>query len=435
MKHVRFFILTILIPLLFTSCLADYLNEKFGYSAPIYVSYESKFGQVPSRKLINKGTGLTSEYLPVLYASDNEFEGWYMDSNFKDAAQEGYVVNESITLYAKWKYDDTKYQQTQYVYEVHFCLFDADNTDYGFVYHSEYTQSFDSEAKAKALICYFNGYEYIPDADATYTSYDSYTNGQLTKLVTVIEKHYYKTHIQAGSFKETYYYLSGYPDFTYTFYITDYAPELSSLTDYPAPPNVCLHLENCYGLTEIPTSAFASKNWLREIYLPSSITKIDSLAFGYCYNLRYIQLEYGITEIGTSSFNKCTSLESIFIPDSVTTINNYAFSNCTSLIDVSLPEFITKIPANCFEYCTSLESIKIPKQVEEIITYSFNNCDSLSSIYLPASLKKISAYAFKDCPLLTDVYYEGTAVPTTLQILDDTINAIKGTENWHNGSY
>ena len=96
-------ILSLLLPLLFTSCLADLLNEKFGYTAPIYVSYKSEYGETPSRKLIEKGTALTSEYLPEIYADDNVFEGWYMDDDFKEPAQEGYIVNQSLTLYAKWK--------------------------------------------------------------------------------------------------------------------------------------------------------------------------------------------------------------------------------------------------------------------------------------------------------------------------------------------
>ncbi len=433
-KHICI-ILSLLLPLLFTSCLADYLNEKFGYTPPIYVSYKSQYGDVPGRKLIEKGGALTSDYLPTMYYSGNEFEGWYMDDNFNELAQEGYIVNQSLTLYAKWKYGDSRYQTPKYSYEVHFCFFDADNSSRGFEYRSEYTQTFDSREVAESFSYSFAGYEYIPGADATYSSYDSYTDGQLTKQITIIEKRYYKTHIYADGFKETGYYLSQYSDYTFTFYLMDYAPDLLNLVTGRTPPTTYLHLENCNGLTEIPSSAFANMTWLKEIYLPSSIGKIDSMAFAFCTNLRYIQMEYGITELGVSSFKQCSSLETIYIPDSVTSLGNYNFSSCSSLSYISLPEFITEIPANCFEYCSSLESIKIPKHTDKILTYAFMNCSSLKSVYLPSSLTKINSEAFKNCSVLTDVYYEGGAIPTNLTINDSTINGIKGTDNWHWNGY
>ena len=41
MKHRALFILTFAFSLLFTSCLADMLNEKFGYAPPIVITYEA----------------------------------------------------------------------------------------------------------------------------------------------------------------------------------------------------------------------------------------------------------------------------------------------------------------------------------------------------------------------------------------------------------
>ena len=432
----RFLVLfTIVFSLLFTSCLADYLNEKFGYTPPIYVSYKSQYGDVPDRKLIEKGGALTSDYLPVMYYSGNEFEGWYLDDNFNELAQEGYIVNQSLTLYAKWKYGDSRYQTPKYSYEVHFCFFDADNSSRGFEYRSEYTQTFDSREVAESLAYSFAGYEYIPGADISYTGSETYTDGQLTSQVIIIEKKYYKTHIDSYNFKEIGYYLSQYTDYNFTFYLMDYAPDLLNLVTGRTPPTTYLHLENCNGLTEIPASAFYHASWLGEIYLPSSIEKIDNMAFAYCSKLKCIWIEYGVTEIGAGAFNQCTSLESISVPDTVTSLGNSSFANCTSITSATLPDYITEIPLYCFENCESLESIKIPKQVEKISSYSFRDCSSLKAVYLPFSLKMISSDAFENCLVLTDVYYEGGAIPTTLTINDSTINGIKGTNNWHWNGY
>ena len=416
-------ILSLLLPLLFTSCLADLLNEKFGYTAPIYVSYKSQYGDVPDRKLIEKGGALTSDYLPVMYYSGNEFEGWFLDDNFSNLAQEGYIVNKSITLYAKWKYGKSKYQAPVYSYEVHFCFFDADNSSRGFEYRSEYTQTFDSREVAESLAYSFAGYEYIPGADTTYSSYDSYTDGQLTKQITIIEKKYYKTHIYADSFKDTYYYLSSYPDFNYTFYITDYAPNLASLTDYAVPSNIILNLENCYGLTEIPSSAFENKAWLKEIYLPSSIGKIDTEAFYSCINLETVSLRDGITEIGDYAFYICNALNTINLPDSITTIGDYAFQGCYSLTEIILPPSIDTINKSSFAYCTSIGTIKIPSSVSLIRQQAFMGCTSLKNVYLPLSLNEIEAAAFSSCGNLTNIFYAGAATDRgNITILDSTLS-------------
>ena len=384
-------ILSLLLPLLFTSCLADLLNEKFGYTAPIYVSYKSEYGETPSRKLIEKGTALTSEYLPEIYADDNVFEGWYLDDDFKEPAQEGYIVNKSITLYAKWKYGKSKYQAPVYSYEVHFCFFDADNSSRGFEYRSEYTVTFDNRESADALIYTFDGYEYITGADATYTSYENFSDGILTKQITVIEKRYYKTHIQAGSFKEAYMYLAGYPDYDYTFYITDYTPDLTQFSNING-VNAILHFEDCHGLTEIPGYTFTSCQWLKEIYLPQNISKIGYSAFHNCANLKLIDT-YSIVA------------------------RNFS------------------IEQNAFSYCSSLKTFMIPYSLSKIEQETFSNCTNLESIRIPSSVTEIVEGAFSACPNLRDVYYQGDSIPSTLQINDTTINAIKGTENWHFGQY
>ena len=384
-------ILSLLLPLLFTSCLADLLNEKFGYTAPIYVSYKSEYGETPSRKLIEKGTALTSEYLPEIYADDNVFEGWYMDDDFKEPAQEGYIVNKSITLYAKWKYGKSKYQAPVYSYEVHFCFFDADRAYNGFEYHSEYTATFDNRESADALIYTFDGYEYITGADATYTSYENFSDGILTKQITIIEKRYYKTHIQAGSFKEAYMYLAGYPDYDYTFYITDYTPDLTQFSNING-VNAILHFEDCHGLTEIPGYTFTSCQWLKEIYLPQNISKIGYSAFHNCANLKLIDT-YSIV---ASNFS---------------------------------------IEQNAFSYCSSLKTFMIPYSLSKIEQETFSNCTNLESIRIPSSVTEIVEGAFSACPNLRDIYYQGDSIPATLQINDTTINAIKGTENWHFGQY
>ena len=442
MKQIRFFILTIFVPLLFTSCLADYLNEKFGYTAPIYINYHSDHGTTPERKQIKPGTALTLDYLPELTPSKDEaayeFAGWYLDKELFNPAIEGYVVNETITLYANWKYDSSKdpnyYQpDIEYTYFVQVRLFNPELDVVGFMVNDEYSFINNDFEVANSFCPYISEYEYIPTADTSFFAGDYYIHDMLYHNVMIIQKSYYKTAFSTAYFGNFANYLKDFGDYTYNIFITDYSPDLMVFS-YSNAPKAIVHLEGCNGLTEIPANAFYNCYWLTEIYLPNAIGKIDTNAFYGCGNLRYIEIPYGLTEIGSQAFFGCSSLNSIIIPYSVTSLGQATFECCSNLHDISLSMSITKIPLYCFAECSNLTSIKIPKQTTEIKSYSFDNCTSLTEIYLPFSLTNIYN-AFNSCNNLSTVYYEGTYIPTTLVINDEKINAIKGTDNWIWGGY
>ncbi|MBP5601587.1 MAG: InlB B-repeat-containing protein [Treponema sp.] len=103
MKYRHFFILSLFISLLFTSCLADSLNKKFGYSTPVYITYHSEYGTEPARIKISTGSNLTSAELPSLTAENKEFDGWFLEESFQTRINTGYTINKNIDLYAKWR--------------------------------------------------------------------------------------------------------------------------------------------------------------------------------------------------------------------------------------------------------------------------------------------------------------------------------------------
>lgn len=443
MKKHSLVILSLLLPLIFTSCLADYLNEKFGFTVPVSINYSSPFGNVPARKKVTPGTELTAQDLPKLYTKENEdeneFLGWFLDDNFSLPAYEGYIVNEDITLYAQWKYQPAKYSQNDTLYSLQFSLFNPDNGSYGFDEHIDPGRYFDSLQQAMDYSGYIENnetykyYEYIPEIPDLNNYYVDYSY-EPAKTIYIIEKRYYKTHFSADNLIHTNRYLPNLDNYTYNFYFTDYAPDLTQFT-YTDGVNANLHLEDCRGLTEIPANAFFSCKWLKEITFPENISKIDSSAFWNCLNLKQINLNQGITEIGNSAFCNCISLESIELPDSVTTIESSAFSSCTSLKAIDIPPNITKITNSCFNSCTQLEFIKIPKGATTIEVSAFIDCLSLKEVYFPSSLTSIASDAFKNCDNLNTVYYEGTTLPADFECNDDTINSILGTSNWQFGTY
>ena len=82
----------LVIPLLFTSCLADALNKKFGYQVPVYVYYSSEQSSAPAKRKIPTGQPLADEDLPSLEAQGWIFGGWYSDKEYTSKMESGIVL-------------------------------------------------------------------------------------------------------------------------------------------------------------------------------------------------------------------------------------------------------------------------------------------------------------------------------------------------------
>lgn len=65
-----------------------------------------------------------------------------------------------------------------------------------------------------------------------------------------------------------------------------------------------------YGVTVIPTSAFAYKN-ITKVSIPNSVTEIKDAAFTECSNLSEVTMPDSVRSIGSSAFCNCTSLKEI----------------------------------------------------------------------------------------------------------------------------
>lgn len=99
------------------------------------------------------------------------------------------------------------------------------------------------------------------------------------------------------------------------------------------------------------------------------------------------------------AFSDCTALKSVYIPDSVTEIESLSFSYCTALTDVRLSENLKSLPTGCFRKCTSLTEVSIPESITEI-GGAFSGCTALEKVDFPANVTEVSAYAFKDTPFM-----------------------------------
>lgn len=140
--------------------------------------------------------------------------------------------------------------------------------------------------------------------------------------------------------------------------------------------------------TAISEKAFFNDKQLTSLSLPSSVERVDSLAFEGASNLKTITFSdsgKGLKKIGSLAFKDCSSLESIDLSNAeITEIPVRAFENCTSLKSIKLPSTVTKIADNAFAGCSNLEEIKGLEQckISELSATAFDGCVRLKDINL-----------------------------------------------------
>lgn len=187
-------------------------------------------------------------------------------------------------------------------------------------------------------------------------------------------------------------------------------------------------------------SCFEKNEYIREVYLPPSITtisercfknctnlekinlnhiiKIDKEAFNGCENLANINLEnledvrllafnrcYKIKEvispklnyIGTFAFEYCTNLEAVETSNNLKNINANAFRCCYNLSQINSSDNLEEICIGAFEGCKSLYSFTFPNKLKEIGTNAFNESGLRGNLFLPDSLEEIKEQAFAGC--------------------------------------
>ena len=153
-------------------------------------------------------------------------------------------------------------------------------------------------------------------------------------------------------------------------------------------------------VTTIVEKGFSDCAALKEIVVPSGVTKISSFAFSNCKALETIDLSDTVTEIGKYAFSGCLALADVAIPNSVEQIGTHAFSFCKKLKDITLSDELQKIADYTFYNCTALESVSIPDSVRVIGDRAFENCLFLSKVEIGSGVTEINNFAFYACPSL-----------------------------------
>ena len=202
----------------------------------------------------------------------------------------------------------------------------------------------------------------------------------------------------------------------------------------------CLDLSNCsmvaggepyyyYNTTpiyqkenEISRYAFGYCSSLKQIVLPSTITRIGPQAFFECGNLEIVAIRSDIKEIGRSAFYNCMKLTQVNLPDGIQFVDDYVFYNCKKLVSLNLSnvknvgnasfygcfklteldELIKRLDSFgnfAFFACNKIEAVELSDKIHKIPDYAFQNCSSLSNIVLKDKIDSIGKHAFHLCPI------------------------------------
>ena len=146
-------------------------------------------------------------------------------------------------------------------------------------------------------------------------------------------------------------------------------------------------------ITEIPSSAFYGAINLKQIRLPSNVTKIDTLAF-YAAGLVELELNEGLISIGSGALSGLSYLKVLTIPSTLSSIQNSAMS----------PEAVGGT-----DYLTSLEKIiikkdlSIPLSVESITKSVFYKNGSQIAL---STISEAGTYLSYICGTTDDWNYE-----------------------------
>ncbi|MBR4790441.1 MAG: leucine-rich repeat domain-containing protein [Treponema sp.] len=367
MKKHSFVILSLIIPLLFTSCLAEFLNEKFGFNAPdpddpknlskvhIYEYYFLDY-EIETSGFVNRD----SKKADIVSLSN---------TSFKPSEE-----CENCQLIAEYKVDDT---YENYYYE-------------GKIYEKALVTQLFYYNPEISIDNFTNMIDLLPPLGTDYTWY--------IKLMDT-SRQYFPSSLTVSSQSNN---KRIYLDFTGCTALTDFTNSDGTFIDQTWLKGITLHIHT-------GPNTFNGCTSLEFVTLTDAVDSIGNYAFANCTALKEIIIPKDVTTISQGAFSGCTSLNNVILPNNLTTIGNSAFAHCKALKSIRLPNNVIKIDTNAFYNCVELESIKFPIGIQNISELAFEECINLQAIYLPKSSNLLINYgAFKNVPDNCVVYYQGS---------------------------
>ena len=151
-----------------------------------------------------------------------------------------------------------------------------------------------------------------------------------------------------------------------------------------------------------------------EFFVPDTVKTIGDFVFYGTKALESINIPDSVTNIGTDAFGECSGLKEVVIPDSVTSMGEAVFYKCTSLEKVKLSVNITSPNPAVFQYCSSLKEVVLPESMKFISFFMFSYCKEITNIVLPDTLTSVLGSAFQNCDNLKNI-----TVPKNVTTIQD----------------
>lgn len=173
------------------------------------------------------------------------------------------------------------------------------------------------------------------------------------------------------------------------------------------------------SVTEIGTEAFSGSSLISFSELPESLETIGDRAFRNCSGLRNLTFGTALKSVGGSAFSGCSMLETVdFSQSAIAAIPDETFSGCAMLDEVILPETVEWIGSNAFRG-TDVRDIEFAAAVTNIGSYAFADCRRLVSANIPEGVAEAAEYTFADCPRLVSASFPFGVTSVGANIFDN----------------
>lgn len=134
------------------------------------------------------------------------------------------------------------------------------------------------------------------------------------------------------------------------------------------------------GLQTIGIQAFNDCMKLQNLVFPNSLKTIAKEAFYGCFRITSVTFgkDSALSMLDFGAFERCSSLKTVYLPDSLSAINSWTFQDCLLLEEIRLPKNLKSIGIYAFRNCANLLNIYLGTSVTSIGKGAFADCDKLT---------------------------------------------------------
>ena len=142
------------------------------------------------------------------------------------------------------------------------------------------------------------------------------------------------------------------------------------------------------------------------VNVSANLNKLEYATFARCLNLDTVLFNTynnnGTIEIESYAFFECSKLKNVTLPSTITRINDWVFYGC-NLQDLYLPDSLMVIGNTSFSGCNNLNITHWSQNLQKIMDTAFSDCPKITSLPNKDKLTYIGNSAFGNCALLGSV--------------------------------